>query len=274
MCSWRTHARLARPRTPHSADQQSVPRRAPASASDCAAGLTLGPGRLSFRREAITLTPRTSAPAQDGLQAPRTKLGSLSRRSSRLRFPRVSESAARAVRARPRGRHLNTTRTGQAMNFSVTTAGASGRNEDEKSRSIDGYCGSRLPKLVGTSESGSPVCEAGFGGFVESAGMNRHGEGDDDALHRRRSESRWPRVMRWRSVRAQRSVDRGRAGGAIEPRNHNEVRGADALTISGRQHGWRRFRELLVDPARSEIPGTYASSMRENREIPRSPAGV
>ncbi len=95
--------------------------------------------RYRLRREAITLTPRTSAPAQDGLQAPRTKLGSLSRRSSRLRFPRVSESAARAVRARPRGRHLNTTRTGQAMNFSVTTAGASGRNEDEKSRSIDGY---------------------------------------------------------------------------------------------------------------------------------------
>ena len=58
----------------------------------------------------------------------------------------------------------------------------------------------------------------------ESAGINRHGEGDENALHRRRSESRWPRVMRWRSVRAQRSVDRGRAGGAIEPRNSNEFR--------------------------------------------------
>jgi hypothetical protein len=40
---------------------------------------------------------------------------------------------------------------------------------------------------------------------------------------------RWPRVMRWRSVRAQRSVDRGRVGGAIEPRNLIEVRGADVL---------------------------------------------
>jgi hypothetical protein len=35
--------------------------------------------------------------------------------------------------------------------------------------------------------------------------------------------------MRWRSVRAQRSVDRGRAGGVIEPRNSIEVQGADAV---------------------------------------------
>jgi hypothetical protein len=32
--------------------------------------------------------------------------------------------------------------------------------------------------------------------------------------------------------------------------------------------------ESPVDPARSGIPGTHASSMRENREIPRSPADV
>ena len=70
---------------------------------------------------------------------------------------------------------------------------------------------------------------------------------------------RWPRVMRWRSVRAQRSVDRGRVGGAIEPRNLIEVRGADVLPIGGRQYHLRRFRESLVDPARSEIPGTHAS---------------
>ena len=58
-------------------------------------------------------------------------------------------------------------------------------------------------------------------------------------------------------VRAQRSVDRGRAGGAIEPRNPKKNQGADALLIGGRQHCWRRFRESLVDPARSENPGTY-----------------
>ena len=91
----------------------------------------------------------------------------------------------------------------------------------------------------------------------ESAGINRHGEGDGNALHRRPSESRWPRVMRWRPVRAQRSVDRGRAGGAIEPRNPKKNQGADAFLIGGRQYGRRRFRELLVGPARSENPGTH-----------------
>jgi hypothetical protein len=87
--------------------------------------------------------------------------------------------------------------------------------------------------------------------------MTRHGAGDENAPHRRRSESRWPRVMRWRSARAQRSVDRGRAGGAIEPRNLKSVQGADVLSYNGRQHCWRHIRESLVDPARSEIPGTH-----------------
>ena len=72
--------------------------------------------------------------------------------------------------------------------------------------------------------------------------------------------------MRWRSVRAQRSVDRGRAGWAIEPRNSNEVRGADASHVCGRQYRRRRYRESLADPARSENLGMYESSMRENRE--------
>src|SRR5664280_819431 len=43
----------------------------------------------------------------------------------------------------------------------------------------------------------------------ESAGMTRHGEGDGNALHRRSSDPRWPRVMRRRPARAWRSVDRG-----------------------------------------------------------------
>jgi non-ribosomal peptide synthetase component F len=43
----------------------------------------------------------------------------------------------------------------------------------------------------------------------ESAGINRHGEGDERALHRRVSAPRWPRVMRRRPARAWRSVDRG-----------------------------------------------------------------
>ena len=61
-----------------------------------------------------------------------------------------------------------------------------------------------------------------------------------------------------------------RAGRAIEPRNHR-VRGADAVYESGRQHRQRRYRESLVDPARSETLRMYGTSMRENREVPRSP---
>src|SRR6266576_3348636 len=60
-----------------------------------------------------------------------------------------------------------------------------------------------------------------------------------------------------------------RAGRAIEPRNHR-VRGADVVYENGRQHRQQRSRELLVGPARSEILGMYGTSMRENREVPRS----
>ncbi len=34
--------------------------------------------------------------------------------------------------------------------------------------------------------------------FFWCAGINRHGEGDESALHRRSSDPRWPRVMRRR----------------------------------------------------------------------------
>jgi hypothetical protein len=62
-----------------------------------------------------------------------------------------------------------------------------------------------------------------------------------------------------------------RVGRAIEPRNH-PVRGADAVSRGGRQHRRQRQRELPPDPARSENPSMRGISMRENREIPRSPA--
>ena len=76
------------------------------------------------------------------------------------------------------------------------------------------------------------------------------------SLHRRSSDPRWPRVMRWRSVRARRSVGRGRVGWAIEPRNTMSS-GCRRFPSGGRQHRWRRYREPLVDPARSENPGTH-----------------
>jgi hypothetical protein len=116
------------------------------------------------------------------------------------------------------------------------------------------------PDRAGTHKSPIPSARAlSARGWElrESAGINRHGEGDENALHRRRSWSRWPRVMRWRSVRAQRSVDGGRVGGAIEPRNPNEFRvptsfsGAEGNTAGG------VICESLVDPARSENPGTH-----------------
>ena len=107
----------------------------------------------------------------------------------------------------------------------------------------------------------------------ESVGINRHGAGDERALQRRSSQSRWPRVMRWRPARAQRSVDRGRTGGAIEPRNNIDSR---VPTSSP----WRKARlpaALLASRwwalrgQRSQARTT--SSMHENREISWSPAG-
>jgi len=64
-----------------------------------------------------------------------------------------------------------------------------------------------------------------------------------------------------------------RAGRAIEPRNHG-IRGADVVYGNGRQHRQQRYRELLEDPARSENHGMHVTSMRENREVPRSPLGL
>ncbi len=61
-----------------------------------------------------------------------------------------------------------------------------------------------------------------------------------------------------------------RAGWAIEPR-HNVSWGADAVEMVGRQHRWQRFRELAADPARSKNLCMHGISMRENREVPRSP---
>jgi RNA-directed DNA polymerase len=44
---------------------------------------------------------------------------------------------------------------------------------------------------------------------LRKAPDNRHGEGNERFLHRRASDPRWPRAMRWRPARAQRSVGQG-----------------------------------------------------------------
>jgi hypothetical protein len=61
-----------------------------------------------------------------------------------------------------------------------------------------------------------------------------------------------------------------RAGRAIEPRNVNP--GCRRCPRGGRQHRWRRYRELPGGPARSENQGMCGTSVRENREIPCPPA--
>jgi hypothetical protein len=58
-------------------------------------------------------------------------------------------------------------------------------------------------------------------------------------------------------VRAQRSVDRGRAGGAMEPRNTNEFRVSTLFSMAEGHTPGGVSCESLVGPARSEIPGTH-----------------
>ena len=50
------------------------------------------------------------------------------------------------------------------------------------------------------------------------------------------------------------------------------LRGADAVEECGRRNRGRRERETSGDPARSETPSMYASTVHGNREIPRPSA--
>jgi hypothetical protein len=64
----------------------------------------------------------------------------------------------------------------------------------------------------------------------------------------------------------------GVRAGRVLSREITDFRGADAVNPGGRQHGPCRDREAWTGPARSETPRTCGSFLRENREIPRSPA--
>ena len=111
---------------------------------------------------------------------------------------------------------------------------------------------------------------SGGTGYFGIAGINRHGGGDENALRRRASDPRRPRVMR-RRPRGCREVLAGvRAGWAIEPRNR--LSGADVVEVSGRPHRQQRYCELLGNPARSKNLGMHGAFMRENREVPCPPA--
>jgi hypothetical protein len=52
-------------------------------------------------------------------------------------------------------------------------------------------------------------------------------------------------------------------------RKQQVLRDADALEVVGRQHRVHRHRKVYQDPARSETPCMYASTLFGNREIPR-----
>ena len=84
-------------------------------------------------------------------------------------------------------------------------------------------------------------------------------EGNERVLHRRPSESRWPRPCVGDPRGRSEALDRGARRPAIEPRNAFG-RGADAIVDDGRQHRWRRFREPSADPAGSENPCMRVSS--------------
>ena len=65
----------------------------------------------------------------------------------------------------------------------------------------------------------------------------------------------------------------GAHAGGVLSRENTCTQGADDVVLNGRQHIGGRQGESADDPARSKTSCMRGSSMRENREIPRSPPG-
>jgi hypothetical protein len=63
----------------------------------------------------------------------------------------------------------------------------------------------------------------------------------------------------------------GERAGRVFSRVRNLLREADTVGESGRLHPGHRYREVQWDPARSQTPSTYGSTLHGNREIPRLP---
>jgi len=59
----------------------------------------------------------------------------------------------------------------------------------------------------------------------------------------------------------------GARAGRVCSRERSFLRGADAVSRSGRLHPAHRYRKVRRDPARSETPCTYGHASHENREI-------
>jgi hypothetical protein len=63
----------------------------------------------------------------------------------------------------------------------------------------------------------------------------------------------------------------GEGAGRVFSRETYTLRNADAFRVGGRHNRIRRYREALPSSARSQTPSTHRSTLRGNREIPRSP---
>lgn len=66
----------------------------------------------------------------------------------------------------------------------------------------------------------------------------------------------------------------GETAGWVLSRVMLNVRGADAVEKSGRQHGGHRHGEVHAGPARSETPCTPGHHPHGNREVPGLPGAV
>jgi hypothetical protein len=98
---------------------------------------------------------------------------------------------------------------------------------------------------------------------------------NERVIQKRASDPLWPRVM----PRKGEALTGVRAGRVLsreidEPvENRGPLLGADAVEVGGRLHLPHRYREVRMDPARSETASMYGNTSHGNREIPRSSAG-
>ena len=65
----------------------------------------------------------------------------------------------------------------------------------------------------------------------------------------------------------------GERAGRVFSRETIFLLDADALRRSGRPYRVHRYREVCLNPARSETPCTYVGTLIGNREIPGLPRG-
>jgi hypothetical protein len=100
------------------------------------------------------------------------------------------------------------------------------------------------PQRAGDPSVGRYAGRAGQG-QAERAGRNRYGVADERAVHGRRSEPPWPRVMRRGSSGGGRSIDRGTRGPGVDRRDHHLRRGGRAGSIKRLHGGFGRFCERL-----------------------------